>query len=101
MRFWKAYRRDEENALRGITTRDVVAHLHVSQRLAALRFREAYGQSILEVILDIRLKEAKRLLSRTDLPVADIALRSGFRDPAAFRAVFTRRFAASPRKFRP
>ena len=90
----------EENALHGITTRDIVAHLHVSRRLATLRFREAYGRSILRTILDIRLKEARRLLSSTNLPVADIAIRSGFRDPTAFRAVFTRRFGVSPRKFR-
>ena len=90
----------EENALRGITTRDVVAYLHVSQRLATLRFRQEYGRSILGAILDIRLREAKRLLSNTDLPVADIAIRSGFRDQAAFRAVFTRRFGTSPRRFR-
>ena len=90
----------EENALRGITTRDVVAHLHVSRRLATLRFREAYGQSILRTILDIRLKEAIRLLADTDLAVSDIAIRSGFRNPAAFYAVFTRRLGVSPRKFR-
>ena len=89
-----------DNALHGITLRDVVTHLHVSRRLATLRFRETYGQSILSAIIDIRLKEAKRLLLRTNLTIADIAMRCGFRDPAAFRAIFTRRHGVPPRKFR-
>ena len=89
-----------DNALRGVTTRDVVAHLHVSRRLATLRFRETYNQSILGAIIDIRLKESKRLLSKTNLSVTEIALRSGFRDPAAFRAVFKRNIGVSPRAFR-
>ena len=89
-----------DNALHGITLRDVVAHLHVSRRLATLRFRETYGQSILGAIIDIRLKEAKRLLLRTNLTVADIAMHCGFRDPAAFRAIFSRRHGVPPREFR-
>ncbi len=90
----------KENALRGATTRDVVAHLHVSRRLATLRFREAFGQSILESILGHRLKEAKRLLSRTNLTVTDSAMRCGFNDSASFRATFKRHCGFSPRSFR-
>ncbi len=88
------------NALHGITTKDVVAHLRVSRRLATLRFREAYRKSILQVIIDERLAEAKRLLEKTELPISDVAAKSGFRDPAAFRAVFIRRCGVNPRKFR-
>ena len=89
-----------DNALHGITTRDVVAHLRVSRRLASLRFREAFGQSILTAILDLRIKEAKRHLSHTGLTVTDIAMRCGFNDSASFRATFKRHYGISPRSFR-
>ena len=89
-----------ENALRGISARDVVEHLRVSRRLADMRFREAHGKSMLEAILEMRLGEAKRLLAHTGLSVSDVASRCGFRSPAAFRAVFKRHADASPRSFR-
>ncbi len=89
-----------EHALRGITTRDVVSHLRVSRRLATLRFREVYRKSMLEVILDIRLAEARQLLTKTDIPISEVAVKSGFRDSAAFRAIFTRRTGMPPRAFR-
>ena len=89
-----------ENALRGISACDVVEHLRVSRRLADLRFREAHGKSMLEAILDMRLKEARRLLADTRLSVSDVATRCGFRSPAAFRAVFGRRTGSSPRAWR-
>ncbi len=90
----------KESALRGITTKDVVAHLRVSRRLVTLRFREAYRKSILQALLDERLAEAKRLLEKTALPISDVAVKSGFRDPSAFRAVFIRHCGMTPRKFR-
>lgn len=89
-----------ENALNGISAEDVAAHLRVSQRLARLRFRERYGRSVTSAILDIRIAEAKRLLAKTDIAVGDIAPRCGFRNVAAFRAVFERRTGLSPRAFR-
>ena len=89
-----------ENALRGISARDVVEHLRVSRRLADLRFREAHGKSMLETILDVRLKEARRLLADTRLSVSDVASRCGFRSPTAFRAVFGRHTGSSPRAWR-
>ncbi len=96
----RAMRYIRENALRGISTKDVVSHLRTSERLAMLRFSEAYGKSMLEAIIDLRIAEAKRLLAKTKLSVAEIALRSGFHDATAFRAVFTRRLGKSPREFR-
>ena len=96
----RAMRFIRENALTGISAEDVAAHLRVSQRLARLRFRERYGKSVMSAILDLRIAEAKRLLAKTGLSVGEIAPRCGFRNIAAFRAVFERRAGLSPRAFR-
>ena len=53
------------NAVKGISTSDVVSHLGVSRRLADTRFRQFTGQSILAAILNTRLAEVKRRLRDT------------------------------------
>lgn len=88
------------NALSGIKVPDVVAHLRVSRRLADLRFRQVTGKSILQAIVETQVNEAKRLLSKTDLPVAAVALKCGFRSPNYFKNVFVRVCGMPPRAWR-
>ena len=66
-----------ENALSGITVADVVRHMNVSWRLADLRFREVTGATIQSALIDARLENVKRLLSKTDMRISDIAQRCG------------------------
>ncbi|QUJ77250.1 helix-turn-helix transcriptional regulator [Sulfitobacter albidus] len=47
-----------------------------------------------------RLLEAKRLLEYTRLGVAEIAHRSGFRDPSFFSRSFRSAFGLSPKAYR-
>ncbi|MFE1793688.1 helix-turn-helix domain-containing protein, partial [Streptomyces sp. NPDC059525] len=51
-------------------------------------------------LLGIRLTRAKELLARTDLPVAGIARRVGYEDPAYFSRLFSRRVGMAPVRFR-
>jgi AraC family transcriptional activator of pobA len=46
------------------------------------------------------VREARRLLAFTDLPVAEIGFELGYDDPAYFTRVFSRATAQSPRAFR-
>lgn len=87
------------HALKGVTARDVAAHLRVSRRLADLRFREMHGASILQTILEIRLAEVKRLLVETSLPVSEIATRCGC-ESASLKNLFRRHFGVSMRTWR-
>lgn len=90
----------ESNALRGITAEDVIRHLGTSRSLANLRFREETGMSLLQAILNVRLGEVKRLLSQTDLPIADIARRAGYPDANYLKNLFRRKTGASMRDWR-
>jgi len=90
----------EAHALEGIGVPDVVAHLRVSRRLADLRFHEETGTTILEEILACRLGEVKRLLTATDLPIAEIATRCGYRDANYLKNLFRRRCGTSMRAWR-
>ncbi|NLU67555.1 AraC family transcriptional regulator [Streptomyces sp. HNM0574] len=69
---------------------------------AALRtaVRRSAGCSPKDHLLAIRLGRAKELLAATDLPVAAIARRVGYDDPAYFSRLFTRRVGIAPVRFR-
>ncbi|AEW93513.1 AraC family transcriptional regulator [Streptantibioticus cattleyicolor NRRL 8057 = DSM 46488] len=70
--------------------------------LAELRaaVRRGAGCSPKDYLLAIRLGRAKELLAATDLPVAAVARRVGYADPAYFSRLFTRRVGLAPIRFR-
>jgi AraC-like DNA-binding protein len=51
----------------------------ISRTLFQKRFRETMGTSIREHILKRRIERATSLIEETDIPLAEIAYRSGFR----------------------
>ncbi|MFG2191080.1 helix-turn-helix domain-containing protein [Streptomyces sp. NPDC048639] len=62
--------------------------------------RRAAGCSPKDYLLGIRLGRAKELLAATELPVAAVARRVGYDDPAYFSRLFTRRVGTAPVRFR-
>jgi transcriptional regulator GlxA family with amidase domain len=80
-------------------------HAAVSPRTFARRFREETGTTPLQWLLGRRVIEARRLLEETDLPVDEIAWRSGFGTAASLRDHFRRATETTPmayrRSFRP
>ncbi|MFJ2391213.1 AraC family transcriptional regulator [Streptomyces sp. NPDC087843] len=62
--------------------------------------RRAGGRGPKDHLLAIRLGRAKELLAATELPVAAVARRVGYDDPAYFSRLFTRRVGMAPVRFR-
>ena len=58
-------------------------------------FKQRFGQSIRQFIIDRKLEEAEALLSDTDLHVAQIAYRIGY-TPAHFSYLYRKRFGYTP-----
>ena len=77
----------------------------MSVRTFTRRFREETGTTPLQWLLSRRVLEARRLLEETDLPIDEIAWRSGFGTAASLREHFRRATSTSPsayrRSFRP
>jgi LacI family transcriptional regulator len=90
---------DEQSAY-GIQVRDVLAAVPVSRRAMERKMRLALGQTPAQHIRQTRLDRARQLLKETDLPLADIAERTGFRYRTHLSMAFKRTFGQTPRQYR-
>lgn len=89
------------NATKGIKPSDVVREMHVSRRLAELRFRQLSGKTIRETIIERQLTLAKRLLDTTSCSVGEIVTSCGFSNRRQFERLFKQQFGKSARQVRP
>ena len=63
-------------------------------------FKQSMGMTPTNYIAERRIEGATKLLQETDLPIAEIALRSGFSSQSHFTTSFRRVAGATPRAFR-
>lgn len=83
-----------------ITVSKLTEILGVSQPYLYKIYKEAFGKSPKEFITEYRINQAKRILSETDLSIADTARSVGFSDSFAFSKCFSSRQGCSPTKYR-
>jgi LacI family transcriptional regulator len=84
----------------GIGVADVLGEVPVSRRRLEQRFRRAVGRTIHAEIRRVRIAAACRLLAETDLPLAGVAERSGFRTPQYFSQSFRKATGRTPAAYR-
>ncbi|EES72572.1 transcriptional regulator, AraC family, partial [Paenibacillus sp. oral taxon 786 str. D14] len=64
------------------------------------RFKEKYGESFVDYLNSIRMKEAAALLGETNLKIREISERVGFEDAAYFSSVFRKWYGETPKQYR-
>ncbi|MCB1063188.1 MAG: DNA-binding transcriptional regulator [Verrucomicrobiae bacterium] len=83
------------------TTNDAVARaVGISRTLFQQRFRVAMGQTVRDYLIGLRLQRARLLIETSDLTLADIAQRCGFKHQEYLGDVFRRHFGITPGKLR-
>jgi AraC family transcriptional regulator len=83
-----------------LTVAAVARHFAISEVTLRRRFREVFGVSPKQYLLELRLNQAQHLLSTTNLSMQEIALRMGFFDLAHFSSTFRKRYGLSPSAWR-
>jgi AraC family transcriptional regulator of adaptative response / DNA-3-methyladenine glycosylase II len=78
----------------------LAAHLGVSDRHLRRIFAAEHGVTPLQYVQTRRLLLAKQLLTDTRLPIAQVALASGFRSLRRFNAAFADSYRMSPTRLR-
>lgn len=83
-----------------IKVEDMAKAVNLSASHFSRVFKEATTFSPYEYLLNLRLEKAKELLLKTDLPVSEIAYKTGFNSAANFIYFFKKETSVSPLKFR-
>jgi LacI family transcriptional regulator len=96
----KAIRFVRTNATRPIQVTDVSAQAGLSRRALERRFEAALGRSPASEIRRTRLERARSLLETTDMPIPEVAEKSGFGSPEYLAAIFHKTFGLTPLKYR-
>jgi AraC family transcriptional regulator, transcriptional activator of the genes for pyochelin and ferripyochelin receptors len=63
-------------------------------------FREIYGDTVFNVLRNVRLSKAWSLLNQTDLSLSEIALSVGYNNQANFTTAFRKQFGKTPKTVR-
>lgn len=63
-------------------------------------FKDLFGNTIFGYINDLRMQEAKVLLTNTQRSIAEISYHVGFKNPQHFTVAFKRKFGFLPKTFR-
>ncbi|WP_372611454.1 GlxA family transcriptional regulator [Aquicoccus sp.] len=83
-----------------LTIAAIARQLGRSRRSLETRMSQELGAGPQVVYKRLRLLKARKLVLETDLAVAEIALRSGYQDPAAMTRAFRTEFGQTPRQMR-
>jgi LacI family transcriptional regulator len=89
-----------EHACEGVDVDQVVKRVPLSRTALQRRFREVLGRSIHDELIRVRLARARELLQDTELPMSEIAERTGFRYQEYMGAVFRQRLNVTPGQLR-
>ncbi|WP_139997213.1 helix-turn-helix transcriptional regulator [Paenibacillus paridis] len=83
-----------------MTLKDIAAKFYMNHAYLGQFFRRKKGTHFNEYLHQVRIEEAKRLLSRTDLKIAQISKKVGYNDPAYFSGKFEKHVSVTPTAYR-
>jgi LacI family transcriptional regulator len=89
-----------EHACDGITVEDVLAGLPLSRSVFERRFAKIFGRTPKAELLRTQLDRVKQLLAETDLPLKQVAFKTGFQHPEYMSATFKDRTGLTPGQYR-
>ncbi len=89
-----------QNYQRPIELKEISEHLKYSHYYLSHIFSEVTGISIGEYLIAIRITEAEKLLTKTNLSVSEISQRCGYSNSAAFSTAFKKKCFLTPLEYR-
>ena len=90
----------EENCAEPVTLEDLTRVTGLSERQLRHQFSRMYDCTPLQFLWNVRIRRACYYLAATDLPISEVAARSGFDDHNYFSRRFRRALGMTPRDYR-
>ena len=88
------------NFANDISIDDLCKYFYCSRGTLINKFKEEYGKTIHQYLLDFRLEQSLDLLRNNDLSIQEIAITCGFKDANYFSKSFRRKFSISPSEYK-
>lgn len=88
------------NLLKILTLDDIAQQVNVSASHFSNIFKEYTGYSPLNYFILLKMQEASRLLSLSNMNIKEIAFHLGYTDPYYFSRIFKKTIGRSPRDYR-
>ena len=79
---------------------ELAQELGVSNTYVSTQFKKYYGFGVASFISSLRMEEAKRLITSTDMSIKDIAVSVGFSSDIAFVRAFKKSESVTPGSLR-
>lgn len=89
-----------ESIYKSITAEDIAKQLNISYSGFRRAFKEFTGSSPSKYMLELKINEAKMLLSTTNRPVKEISYSLNFENPDYFPSFFKKRTNQTPNEYR-
>ena len=83
-----------------ISVKEICNTFHITSKTLYRIVKKTTDKTVNEYLTSLRIENAKTLLVKTDLPVAEISFQSGFSDYNYFIKVFKKYTATSPLQYR-
>lgn len=79
---------------------ELARHLNMSTRNTSRLVRKVFGVSLGEMIINLRMNNARDYICETDMTFQEIAEETGYNDYSTFYKTFRKYFGCGPEKFR-
>lgn len=90
----------KDNYKDNISRKDIAYYVSLNPAYLSRFFKKETGQTLTEYITKLRLNEAKRLLTETDLTITLIAEKIGYKNYSYFSKIFKERYGITPNDYK-
>lgn len=90
----------KDNYREKIYISDLAAAISLNEQYFCRFFKKAIGRTPMEYINEYRIKQTRRLLEETDLPITDICLECGYNNLGNFLREFRKQTGTTPLQYR-
>ena len=87
------------NFRKKITMQELGERAHISPNHLALLFKQATGTTCIQLIADLRLQYALKLLENHNLSIETISEQAGFSATSYFISVFRKQYGITPKEY--
>lgn len=90
----------KDNYKEKIYISDLAAQINLNEQYFCRFFKKAIGRTPMEYINEYRIKQTRRMLEETDLPITDICLECGYNNLGNFLREFRKQTDTTPLQYR-